>query len=83
VWDKAATIQFVAPGRGTVFAHFKLADEHLADIRAKTANGEKFEPTFRVNVVNKKNAIIATVDKTIYIRMKPKNDSAANHGAVS
>ena len=35
VWDKAATIQFVTPGRGTVFAHFMLGDEELAEVREK------------------------------------------------
>ena len=70
VWDKAANIQFVSPGRGTVFAHFKLTDERLAEIREKTVNGEKFEPTYRINVVDADDNIVAIVDKTIYIRRK-------------
>jgi hypothetical protein len=70
VWDKSANIQFVSPGRGTVFAHFILTDERLAEIREKTANGEKFEPTYRINVVDKENTVIAIVDKTLYIRRK-------------
>jgi acyl-coenzyme A thioesterase PaaI-like protein len=70
VWDKSANIQFVSPGRGTVFAHFTLTDERLAEIREKTANGAKFEPTYRINVVDKENTVIAIVDKTLYIRRK-------------
>lgn len=70
VWDKAANIQFVSPGRGTVFAHFKLTDERLAEIREKTVSGEKFEPTYRINVVDADDNIVAIVDKTIYIRRK-------------
>jgi acyl-coenzyme A thioesterase PaaI-like protein len=70
VWDKSANIQFVSPGRGTVFTHFTLTDERLAEIREKTASGEKFEPTYRINVVDKGNTVVAIVDKTLYIRRK-------------
>ena len=70
VWDKSANIQFVSPGRGTVFAHFTLTDENLTEIREKTAGGEKFEPTHRINVVDADDKIVAIVDKTIYIRRK-------------
>jgi len=70
VWDKAANIQFVSPGRGTVFAHLKLTDERLAEIREKTVSGEKFEPTYRINIVDADDNIVAIVDKTIYIRRK-------------
>jgi acyl-coenzyme A thioesterase PaaI-like protein len=70
VWDKSANIQFVSPGRGTVFAHFALTDERLAEIREKTANGEKFEPTYRINVVDAEDKIVTIVDKTLYIRRK-------------
>ena len=29
VWDKAANIDFIAPGRGTVKAHFRLSKEEI------------------------------------------------------
>ena len=70
VWDKAGTIQFVAPGRGTVFAHFKLGNEELAEVREKTKERQKFEPVYRVNVVDEDGKIVAIVDKTLYIRQK-------------
>src|SRR3546814_2161826 len=41
VWDKAATIEFVKPGRGTVVAEFRLDDTVLEQIRAATAGGAK------------------------------------------
>jgi acyl-coenzyme A thioesterase PaaI-like protein len=37
VWDKAATIDYVKPGRTTVYAEFNISDEQLAEIYAKTA----------------------------------------------
>ena len=70
VWDKASSILYVAPGRGTVFARFHITDEQLAEIVENTANGNKFEPVYRVNVVDTAGGIIAIVDKTLYIRRK-------------
>ena len=70
VWDKAGTIQFIAPGGGTVFAHFALSDAELAVAREKTRHGEKFEPVYRVNVVDENGNTVAIVDKTLYIRQK-------------
>ena len=48
VWDKAATIQFRKPGRGTVSARFLLTDQVLTDIRTQTADGDKYLPEFSI-----------------------------------
>ena len=72
VWDKSANIHFIKPGRGSVFAHFRLSDEQLNVVYEKTAAGEKYEPTWRVDIVDAAGAVIATVDKTLYIRRKPE-----------
>lgn len=68
VWDKAAVIQFKSPGRGDVFARFQLSQQQIDEVLAATANGEKFEPTWSVDVVDQKGTLIATIDKTLYIR---------------
>ena len=73
VWDKAGTIQFIAPGRGTVFAHFELSDAALAEVRDKTRHGEKFEPVYRVVIVDENGNTVAIIDKTLYIRQKAKS----------
>jgi acyl-coenzyme A thioesterase PaaI-like protein len=74
VWDKAASIEFKVPGRGDVFAHFKLSDEQIADVIAQTASGEKFEPTWTVDIVGADKQVVATVAKTLYIRRKRDSD---------
>src|SRR3546814_7957791 len=38
VWDKAGTIEFVKPGRGTVHARFDLDDEVLEDRKSTRLN---------------------------------------------
>jgi len=71
VWDKKASIEFVAPGRGAVAAKFMLTEEKLADIRAATANGEKYLPEFIVDIYNTKQELVARVHRTVYVKRKP------------
>jgi len=73
VWDKAASIDFISPGRGTVSAKFRLSDEQLDDIRARTANGEKYLPEFTVDIVNEENELVARAIKTLYVRRKKRS----------
>ena len=71
VWDKKASIEFVAAGRGAVAAKFILTEEKLADIRAATANGEKYLPEFIVDIYNTKQELVARVHRTVYVKRKP------------
>ncbi len=75
VWDKAASIRFIAPGRSHVFTDITVTEEMLNDIRAKTANGEKYEPTYPIHVCDAAGKLIAHIDKTLYIR--PLTNTAA------
>ncbi len=68
VWDKSSRIHYRAPGKGTVYADFRLSEEQIAAVKAETADGEKHEPTFSVNVTDASGKVIATVEKTLYVR---------------
>lgn len=70
VWDKAASIQFIKPGRGTVRATFRMPSERVDEIRAAADCGEKIEPTFSADVVDEQNQVVARVDKLLYVRKK-------------
>jgi acyl-coenzyme A thioesterase PaaI-like protein len=70
VWDKAASIDFVAPGRGRMRAEFRLADDDLATIRNMTASGDKHLHLFRVDVVDEHKLVVARVDKVVYVRRR-------------
>jgi acyl-coenzyme A thioesterase PaaI-like protein len=72
VWDKTSTIDFIAPGRGTVTARFTLNDEQIADIKNETANGEPCYPEFSVDIVNEAGEVIAAVKKKLYVRRKKR-----------
>ena len=71
VWDRHAAIEFIAPGRGTVRAQFRLDDATLDEIVEKTAGGEKYLPEFTINVVDERGELVARVRKTLYVRRKP------------
>ncbi len=70
VWDKQGTVRFLKPARGTVTARFELPEERVAEARARTAEGAKHEPVFRVDIVDAHGTIVADVEKTLYIRKK-------------
>lgn len=71
VWDREASIEFLAPGRGKVRAIFRLDDATLETIRANTASGEKYLPRFVIDILDDKDEVVARVSKTLYIRRKP------------
>ncbi len=70
VWDKQGTVRFLKPARGTVVARFVLPEERIAEARAATASGEKFEPTFHVDIVDAQGVTVADVEKTLHIRRR-------------
>jgi acyl-coenzyme A thioesterase PaaI-like protein len=72
VWDQAASIEFIAPGKGSVYADFAIGDELLADIRAHTAAGKKYLPQLHVEVRDGEGTLVARVHKTLYVRLKPR-----------
>lgn len=72
VWDKAATIRYKKPGRGTVRAEFRLSDRQLDDIREKLKTLPKYQPVFTVEVKDDQGVVIAEVEKLRYVRKKEK-----------
>lgn len=77
VWDKSGSIEYVAPGRGTVRAHFVLTEERIAEIRIQAVGGEKVLPEFQVEVRHADDdSLVALVRKTLYVRRKPKRRPA-------
>lgn len=70
VWDKTSTIDYLAPGRGTVTARFTLRDGEIAEIKNRTATGDPYFPEFSVEIVNTSGEVIAKVKKKLYVRKK-------------
>jgi hypothetical protein len=72
VWDKAATIRFRKPGKGTVRAQFRLTQEQIDALRAQADAHGKIEPTFNVQVLDETGEVVAEVEKLLHIRRKQR-----------
>ena len=70
VWDKAAQIEFLRPGRGRVTATFVVPPERIDEIRAAADRGEKVEPVFTTDVVGDDGAVVARVGKRLWVKKK-------------
>jgi acyl-coenzyme A thioesterase PaaI-like protein len=71
VWDKAATIRFLKPGRTTLHARFRLEEEELATIR-RLAEASPVDRVYTVELADAAGEVHATVEKTIYIKRKSR-----------
>jgi acyl-coenzyme A thioesterase PaaI-like protein len=70
VWDKAATIRFRKPGRGTLYATFRISEEEIEAIREAAAGGEPIDRVYQVELTDEEGIVHASVEKVIYIRRK-------------
>jgi acyl-coenzyme A thioesterase PaaI-like protein len=68
VWDKAASIEFLRPGRGTVRARFHVPKEEVDRIRSLADAGEKLEPVYEATVTDEAGEAVARVTKRLWIR---------------
>jgi len=76
IWDKAASIRFKKPGRGTVSASFRLSEEQLGEIKNAVDSQGKIERTFMVEVKDESGTVIAEVEKLLYFRRKALADNS-------
>ena len=70
VWDKAAQIEFLKPGRGRVTATFHVPKEQIEEIRAAADRGEKVEPVLTAEIVGDDGEAVARVTKRLWVKKK-------------
>lgn len=68
VWDKAASIRFRRPGRTTLRAVFRIAEQELDAIRAEVARDGRAERTYTVELKDAAGEVHAVCDKVLSIR---------------
>lgn len=68
VWDKAASIRFLKPGRSTLFATFRIEDTELDEIRRLLESEPKIDRTYHINLVDRVGTVHAEVEKVVQIR---------------
>lgn len=72
VWDSAAQIKFLRPGRGKVTARIYIDDEQINTIKRETEAGEKYFPEFTVQVVDEDGTLVSESKKILYVKKKPQ-----------
>ncbi len=70
VWDKSATIEFVKATRRKVYAVIQVGDEELEEIRRRTEQGDKYLPSFSIEIRDDDGRLVARVEKVLYVRKK-------------
>ena len=68
VWDKAAAIDFVKPGIGTVKASFHIPEVELEAIRTELTEVKKLDRVYECEVKDEQGDVVARMRKTLYIR---------------
>jgi hypothetical protein len=75
VWDKAATIRYRKPGRGTVRVEFRLTDSQVDDIREKLKTLPKYEPVLLLEVKDESGVVVSEVEKLLHIRKRRPDEA--------
>ena len=70
VSHKGGRIDFLIPGYGTVRAQFTVPDEALAEIRARTAAGDRYIPEFSTEILNERNEVVARSTQILHVRRR-------------
>lgn len=77
VWDQAAEIEFLRPGRGRVAATFLLDETMIDAAREGTRDGQRFRPRWVVQVRDVAGEVVARVQKQLYVRRKSPQRAAS------
>ncbi|MDN3453407.1 MULTISPECIES: DUF4442 domain-containing protein [unclassified Psychrobacter] len=75
VWDKSSQIDFVAPGDSKVTARMKIPSSEIITIQELAKDGEAVFREYKVDIVDEQQKLIATVTKTLYIRLRKHSKS--------
>ncbi len=74
VWDKAGSVRFRKPGKGTLHAEFTLPADEEAQVRA-LAPGAKLDQSYRLVWLDADGDVVAEVDKVVHFRRRDDRPS--------
>lgn len=75
VWDKSSHIEFIAPGKSKVTARIKVSSAEVIAIQELAKDGEPVFREYSVDIVDEQQKVVATVTKTVYIRLRKYSKS--------
>ena len=70
VWDKASSIRFKKPGKGTLYTKAVISDEEIEIIKTELLNIDKIDRVYYLDLIDEAGDICASVEKTIHIQNK-------------
>lgn len=70
VWDKSASIDFVKAGTSEVSVDFQIDDAEIDTIKTLASDGKAVFRDYDVKVLDRNGDVVATVKKTLYIRLR-------------
>lgn len=79
VWDRAATIRYLKPGKTDVKAQFTVEQEDIDGILHELSNKEKMDWVKTVQITDLSGQVIAEVDKVVYIRRKKREGPSVSN----
>lgn len=73
VWDKSVKVEYVRAVKSEVRATFKLTDDVIERIVEEAKDGKPHYFNFEVNVLDVDDNVVTKLDKSVYVRRKPKS----------
>lgn len=70
VWDQAAKIEFIKPGRKKLQAEFRITAKDIKRVKVAAASGRKYLFDQEVMIRDESGDVVARVTKTLYVRRK-------------
>ena len=70
VWDKASSIRFKKPGKGTLYTKAVISDKEIEIIKTELLNIDKIDRVYYLDLIDEAGDICASVEKTIHIQNK-------------
>jgi len=70
VWDKAASIQFLKPGRSTLHSRVVVEEAELEAIRTALRTERSVDRVYVLELADAQGVVHARVEKTIYVRRR-------------
>lgn len=75
VWLKSAQIDFRRPGRSDLFAHARVSQRELEEIREALQHTNKLDRTFTLNLADQAGEISAHFALTVHIRRRRAHEA--------
>ncbi len=74
VWDKAANIRYLRPGRSTLTGTIRITHHHIKEIIERCEEEPKLDDTFTFQWLDAEGQVVCEVDKVLHFRKKRDGD---------